>query len=213
MALVRRVAVTLLRHGLTHENKLKQYIGRHDPSLCDEGIDDLQRLMKSSDFPNTDVVLSSDRKRCIETAGILYPNHSAICFESFCEIHFGEWEGKTYETLKFNTLYQNWLDDPSRCHPPGGETYADFERRMESGWRSKLVSKFDDDRINHLVLITHGGPIRYYLSRFGTGEQSEWPWKIEHGRGFTLKWDIEGLRRGQRCISLQEVPFMERQNG
>lgn len=213
MALVRRVAVTLLRHGLTHENQLKQYIGRHDPSLCEEGIKYLQRLVKNTNLRRADVVLSSDRKRCMETAGILYPSHSAISSESFCEIHFGEWEGKTYETLKKDPHYREWLNDPSMCHPPGGEKYADFEQRLEYGWRSEVVSRFDDERINHIVLFTHGGPIRYYLSRFASVDHSQWFWKIDHGRGFTLNWDIEALRRGKRCISLQEEPFMERQNG
>jgi alpha-ribazole phosphatase len=212
MALVRRVAVTLLRHGLTAANQQKQYIGALDPSLCEEGIHEMNRLKAAFVFPKADAVISSDRKRCLETARILYPDHPIITSGTFCELHFGEWEGKTYEELKYQRQYQKWIDDPSVYQPPKGESLYEFERRLELGWKSELAAYFEKEQVSHIVLITHGGPIRYYLSKLAPNNQ-KWPWKTEHGKGYTFFWDLEELRRDKRCISLQAEPFMAKQNG
>jgi len=210
MAMVHRLAVTLIRHGLTKANQEKRYVGSSDPPLSEEGKIELEKLVhKSAGYLSPDFVLSSDRRRCVETAKILYPRLPVQLCEEFKEVDFGDWENKTYADLCGDLTYQNWISDPKKVCPPNGEGMADFERRVLSGWH-KVVSLFDKDDVKHVVILTHGGPIRYLLSQFVQDERSFWEWNTPHGQGYTLTW--EGVVTG-RCTLLQAEPLMVKQNG
>jgi alpha-ribazole phosphatase len=210
MAMVHRVAVTLIRHGLTKANQEKRYIGFSDPSLCGEGIKDLQELKQNAGYPKPDYILSSDRKRCAETAEILFPGVPILRVEWLREIHFGEWESKTYADLCQNLHYRNWVDDPRNFCPPDGEKLADFEKRVWSGWRHEVLPVLEDGNQKHVVILSHGGPIRFLLSQLAPEKHDFWEWSTGHGHGYTLIW--EGGITG-RCTLLREAPLTAKQNG
>ncbi|RSD28948.1 histidine phosphatase family protein [Mesobacillus subterraneus] len=199
------VVITLFRHGLTEDNKRQAYLGWTDSPLVPGQV-----------FPEVLVsyqqIYTSDLRRCRETAEALFPGRVPVKMEEFREMNFGEWEGRTYEQLKAKPLYQKWLADPFAAVPPHGESFSEFARRVESGW-SKITREILENGIKTSAIVTHGGVIRYLLTQYGSEEKSFWDWRIPHGHGYDFIWKIEGLRRGERCTLLQEVPFMEKQNG
>jgi alpha-ribazole phosphatase len=204
------VAVTLLRHGLTLMNKEKRYIGWTNRSLCCEGVSVFKKYTKR--YPAADLVYSSDLNRCLQTAAILYPEKSPIVSQAFREIHFGEWEGKTYNELKANKHYQNWLSNFYDISPPQGERYDMFSDRLMKGWK-RMTKQFQDTKITNIVIVTHGGPIRELLSKFAPESKPFWEWKCDPGTGYQLMNSRIRIRRGERCISLREVPLTENVNG
>ncbi|KZE64425.1 hypothetical protein AWM68_14500 [Fictibacillus phosphorivorans] len=208
--MVRRMAVTLIRHGLTKANQEKRYIGHSDHSLCEKGKTELLDLKPYHGYLKPDLVLTSDRRRCLETVEILYPDvHIKIC-EEFRELNFGDWENKTYADLCKDPTYQKWLNQPKEVCPPNGEDFTEFKKRVSLGWEHKVVPLFKNIEINHVVILTHGGPIRYLLSQFAQEKRDFWEWNARHGQGYTLNW--EGGMEG-RCTLLQAAPLMEKQNG
>ena len=53
------------------------------------------------------------------------------------EVNFGIFEMKSYEDLKTEPVYQDWLaGDWFRNVPPGGESFADSEARLCADWMS-----------------------------------------------------------------------------
>ena len=210
MAMVRRMAVTLIRHGLTKANQEKRYIGFSDHSLCDEGINELQALKQDSIYPKPDLILSSDRRRCVETAEILFPGFLVQTCEGFREMNFGDWENKTYDDLCGNLHYRKWIDDPREVCPPNGEDLADFEKRVLSGWQNEVLPLFENNNLNHIVILAHGGPIRFLLSQLAPEKRDLWEWRTGHGQGYTLTW--EGGVAG-RCTLLQAAPLTVKRNG
>lgn len=206
------LSITFLRHGLTRENQQKQYVGWSDVDLCKEGRQQLVDY-KQFGYPDADVFIVSDLKRCKETFDTLYHNKTAVTYsEDFREMNFGEWELKTYEQLKDNEDYIRWLENSSANLIPSGENFCDFEKRVLNGWL-QVVSRFDNPTVQKVVIISHGGPIRLLLERFAPEKKGFWEWQITHGTGFTLTTTIERLRRNERCISLLEVPFREKNTG
>ncbi|HJV31737.1 MAG TPA: hypothetical protein VJ558_06045, partial [Bacillales bacterium] len=63
------------------------------------------------------------------------------------------------------------------------------------------------------AIVTHGGVIRYLLSLFAPQKKSFFDWKIPYGGEYQLIFTKDGLRRGEKCISLQAVPITENQHG
>ena len=199
------VVIALFRHGLTEENKRRAYLGWNDSPLCPESM----WLRTSNKYEH---YFSSDLQRCKSTAMILFPNKGLTTLQELREMNFGEWEGKTYDDLKEDRLYQKWLSDPLLSCPPGGETIQQFTKRVDTGW--ELISQqMIAGNLKSCAIVTHGGVIRYLLSKYAPEQRDFWSWQTPHDHGYELTFDREALRRGERCISLLEVPLMANENG
>ncbi|RBW70326.1 histidine phosphatase family protein [Bacillus taeanensis] len=204
------VVITLLRHGITKKNQEKKYIGWTDEPLCEEAKLLLQQT--SHCYPKPNLVYCSDLIRCVETASILYPNLSISKRKAFREIHFGDWEERTYDQLKEFENYRSWLNDITSCSPPNGEHYQTFKQRIMVGW-IEIVEDILKNGASEAVVVTHGGPIRVLLEQFAAEIKSFWEWHISPGEGIQLVFTKNLLKEGKRCISLQAVPLMEKRNG
>ncbi|MBA2870118.1 alpha-ribazole phosphatase [Anoxybacillus calidus] len=213
MAMVYDMAITLLRHGLTNENEQKQYIGWLDVPLSTNGVKQLKELAALS-YPKADVFVTSDLKRCQQTYEMLFPESVAPSFvmEEWREFHFGNWEGKTYDELKGLPEYRQWLEQPFCLAPPNGESFLQFQTRVEEGLL-KVIELFSVFHARHITVVTHGGPIRYILERYAPVERSFWDWHVPFGCGFTLYSTLKRWRERKRCILLSVVPFKENENG
>ncbi|MCM3584418.1 histidine phosphatase family protein [Mesobacillus maritimus] len=201
------MVITLFRHGLTEENKRQAYLGWNDSPLLPEEEEKLTR------FHLTDrLVFSSDLGRCLTTAKSLFPSGYPEKVTEFRELHFGVWQGKTFEDLSGDPQYEQWLQDFCSVTPPEGESYKEFAKRVDCGWQ-KVRGSLHVHQQNRATIITHGGVIKYLLSQFAPEEKAFWDWKVPHGNGFELIWQKDGWKRGERCILLQEVPLMANLNG
>lgn len=206
------VAITLLRHGLTTYNVDKRYLGWTDLPLSDRGRDELLQLKGCGDYPTGDYFISSDLERCKETVEILFPDKPYEVDDRFREFNFGEWDGKTYEQLKDVTAYREWLDDFESCAPPKGECFQVFKERIVLGWYS-LLKKLESSSIQHIIVVSHGGPIRLLLSLYAPDKKNMWEWPVEFGSGYTLFFNRSYIKEGERCTSLQVVPLMGKESG
>ncbi|PJN88198.1 histidine phosphatase family protein [Bacillus sp. mrc49] len=201
------VAITLLRHGLTVANERRAYLGWSDSPLSVEGEKQILALRDS--YPLYEKIHTSDLPRCEETARLLFPDAALVKNRSFREMNFGHWEGRTYDELKRDGNYLDWLEHPMEAMVPGGESYPEFSKRVQNGWNEWVA-----DEEGPYVLMTHGGVIRDLLVRFAPAEKAFFDWGISHGRGYELIWkDRNSLRRGERCTLLQAVPIMANLNG
>jgi alpha-ribazole phosphatase len=199
------VAIALLRHGMTLENERQAYLGWLDsPLVADQLFPEIPDCFEQ--------IYTSDLGRCKETAKVLFPKKVPEVLPDLREIHFGDWEGKTYEQLKNEDLYKKWLSKPFKESPPDGEPYGAFTHRVENAWE-KITRNIVENQIQSAAVVTHGGVIRYLLTQYAPEQRDFWHWRIPYGRGYQLTWSREGLRRKERCISLQEVPLMANQSG
>ena len=205
--MVHSVAITLLRHGLTEANERREYLGWTDSPLSERGRMEIQQV--TGGFLDYEVLISSDLLRCVDTAKLLFPKFHVETNSAFREMNWGCFEGKTYEQLKEETSYQQWLENPMKAPVPEGESYPMFSERVESGWQQLFNKTF-----RNMVIVTHGGVIRELLVRYAPEPKLFWDWSIPHAGGYELVWDNpDKWRRGERCTSLQVVPIMEKQNG
>ena len=84
-------------------------------------------------------------------------------------MHFGRWEGKTYAELAGDPYYEEWIQSSFYSEPPEGESYPIFTRRVEKGWQI-LNELIVEERFKSLAIVTHGGVMRYLLSKLSPGE-------------------------------------------
>ena len=55
-------------------------------------------------------------------------------------------------------------------------------------WKSECYKHFLKQlkEFEQPVIITHGGPIRFLLTKFANVEKSFWDWEVPHGSMFTV---------------------------
>lgn len=204
------LVITLLRHGLTEENERHAYVGWSDVSLSKKGREQLGHYRSlGNDF---DVYACSDLKRCVETAAALFPLQSFVKYPFFREMNFGEWEGKTFEELKDEVQYQKWLKDFFTENPPFGESFKQFTERIDIGWK-QLIHDLCTNDLKKAIIVSHGGVIRYLLSKYAPVQSAFWDWKTPHNTAFELIWKNKKGRGEERCTLLREVILTENPNG
>lgn len=185
----------LIRHAPTKGNGLKQYIGWTDEPVAPfsvQGNPDVQR------------VWGSDLLRCRQTAAQLFPTAVYHGDPNFRECHFGEWERKTYEDLKGDWRYRNWIDNPFEHAPPGGESFASLMERVDQAVQSLPQG-------HEFYIVAHGGPIRYLLAK-GNGQPFQQQTAL-HGHRYTLVWQSrKAYEEGAPCISCSAAPLMASAN-
>ena len=201
----RRMAVTLLRHGMTKWNEEGRYLGWSDLPLSEVGKQKVRRIAIPSTKP--ELIITSSLTRCIETAQILYEDIPIYSDDHLKEIHFGEWEGKTYEQLTAVPSYAYWLENPNEFAPERGETLSSFQQRVQNAWQRILATQLEVGA-KELLFVVHGGVIRYLLTELTNNVKSFWEWDVRFHQAFRLVFAVNG-KGEMKCISLQVVPLME----
>lgn len=186
------VKLYLVRHGKTYGNTLGRYIGTTDESLCSEGWEALRAVR----YPRVDAVYASPMKRCLETAGILWPHMAVQCFERLRECDFGEFENKNYLELEGNPRYQAWVDSGGSLPFPGGESREAFRDRCKEGFL-EVLSAIREKGYQRAALVVHGGTIMSILEAYAVPAEGFYHWQVKNGRGYRAVWnekDEGGIR-------------------
>jgi len=172
------IELVLLRHGSTRWNAERRYLGYTDMPLLPGSLEQLKGLAEQpnlhEDFWR---VYSSDLIRCKETLACVVPKwkDTAVYDKRLREMNFGDWEGLTYEDLKENRTYRDWLDDPGAVTPPNGESWEQFEGRVNSflltltqavelDFTARRDKGEEDPGPKRILIVTHGGVIRLLLA-------------------------------------------------
>ena len=181
-----RTVVHLIRHEQTQANRERRYIGWTDEPI-------LQAVEAAVPIEPA-VVYGSDLLRCRQTASCYFPGVPFMADKRLRELHFGDFEMKTYEDLQHDPLYRAWIDDPMDTIPPNGEAFATFQSRVLEAFR-KITGNGRET-----VFVVHGGVIKLILAAcFHKGFHEV---HAAHRTLYTISWE-----EGETCMSLSEAPI------
>jgi len=104
-----------------------------------------------------DAVYSSPSLRCTQLAKRIEKDF--ISDFRLMELNFGDWEGKTWDTVDQTSL-QLWMDDYVNVCVPGGESMLEMQSRINDFWKELTQQPY-----SRIAIVTHGGVIRILLSK------------------------------------------------
>ena len=168
--------VRLIRHGTTAGNAARRYVGRSDEPLCPEGRLAAERHEKDLSL---DRVFVSPLLRTKETAAILFPNAEQIAVDGLQEMDFGAFEGRTGDEMAHDPAYRAWVDDLCRGACPGGESQAEFHRRIADAFTDVLRRTAADT-----TFVIHGGVIMSILFQFAEPKRDFYEWLTPNLGGY-----------------------------
>lgn len=181
----------LLRHAKIAGNEEKRYIGAGtDEELSQSGKDEVTAIKDEILKVVTDKtkVFCSPMKRAIQTAKILFDDMNINIIEDLRETDFGLFEGKNYQELKDDPLYQQFLDTNGAAGFPDGEKTEDFIKRSVDGFFEAIRKSGADD----LFIVCHGGNIMAVMSSL-TGKDF-YDFHTDNLDGYILEIETDGKR-------------------
>ncbi len=174
-----------IRHGITKGNNDGVYIGRLDIPLSDEGKSHLDKLDKTMDYPYAERVYTSPLDRCRQSADIIYPHVEKVLVEDLTEMDFGDFQGRSYEDLKYDEDFVNWLSNSEEYPIPNGEVNKEFLQRIITGVNA-IFNDMMASGIYNAAVFTHGGVIMNLFSVMGLPRHPMSEWITENGKGYTV---------------------------
>lgn len=146
--------IYIIRHTKPHVKKGMCY-GWTDLDVAESFIDELEVIKeKTPDFKDYQI-LSSPLQRCYKLAKALCPDSNIEKDERIKEINFGDWEGRVWNNME-SDLVKEWCCDFVNNRVPGGESFNDLYKRVESFWN-------DIDKKKDILIVAHDGVIRAFL--------------------------------------------------
>ncbi|WP_235540724.1 histidine phosphatase family protein [Paenibacillus sp. Root52] len=183
-----------IRHGTTLWNQEKRYLGHTDIGLLPEAKRELAPLREQLQSLCWSKLYSSDLLRCQQTLTSIAPlqREQAHLDARLREIDFGEWEGKTYDQLQHIQQYRDWIDDPQNVTPPKGESWQAFTARIDSFLNTCLLHDALSEPVTvdvpQMGIVTHGGVIRYAISRL-IPNSNFWDTQVIPGQAIKVRLD------------------------
>lgn len=124
----RNIKLIFIRHFSTAGNEKRQYIGRTDEAITEQARKIY--LREPFHYPDVRQVVASPMKRCVQTAKLLYPMKKIWTQELLRECDFGEFEGRTYEELKEDSRYIQWMESGRHTSLSGRRVTGGVLRKM-----------------------------------------------------------------------------------
>ena len=179
----------LIRHGKTEANEKHLYCGSTDIPLSENGADELIGLKKAG-YPDISGlrVVTSGMKRCVETLGILFGDIPYETDADFREMDFGVFEMRSYEEMKEDPEYIEWISGDNEANvAPGGESGNVMSARTIRGLERLLKDGRDT------LLVTHGGTIAVIMAYLFPSEgKNRYEWQPKPGKGYIV--DTAGMK-------------------
>jgi broad specificity phosphatase PhoE len=167
--------ILLIRHAET--DMAGTFCGHSDPELNARGRIQLAELINKLRMEQIGVVYTSDLRRAHTTAMAVAETFGIDCHvrSTLREINFGKWEGLAWEEIerRDEAYARRWIAEYPHLPAPGGESFADFERRVLD--EARFLTAEAEVSSRGLAIVTHAGVLRILLRvLLGCSEEDAW---------------------------------------
>jgi len=154
----------LIRHASC--SGLGQTLWGRTPGVClnETGKLQAQQLAERFRGMTLQAIYSSPLERALETAETIARsmNLEVTKNPAFDEINFGEWTGKSFDTLSSDESWRRFNRDRSTTRIPGGESFLEVQTRVVNGLE-RLSSQHTNARV---AIVSHADVIKAAVGYF-----------------------------------------------
>ena len=170
MSLNNSVKFTYFTHGTTTDNEKGLSTGWAPGELSELGKKQARELKPTQKF---DAIFSSDLKRAVDSAQLIFPNQNIISDKRLRECDYGD----LTQTPEKKVNYQEYIGQPF----PHGESLQDVEKRIQD-FLDFLKNNYGD---KHIAIVSHKAP---QLAFEVLIKNKTWPQAISQDWRNTKQW-------------------------
>ncbi len=181
--------IYFIRHGETKYNEEGRFIGKTDLHLTHKGRKAVSEMWdKRAANIQKELLFTSPMKRCVETAGIIFPEDSVIILNNMREMDFGIFESNTPDELSSNPDYIKFVESKAQCKIPEGESGIEFSRRVLKAF-FEMISIMNKEKVSSAALICHGGVIMALFSILCRESNDIFYYHTGNAKGYHAQYD------------------------
>ncbi|MBD8036246.1 histidine phosphatase family protein [Solibacillus sp. A46] len=174
--------INYYRHGETVWNKEGRLQGWLDSELTTKGID-----QATSVNWNPEIVFSSDLKRAVQTARLMFPDHTIHKNESLREINLGHWQGSYIKDLQQDEQYYCYLNTPHLFMNKTQESFGDVTNRMLAFHEYLVQLPYE-----RIAVVSHGVAIACLITAFHKQPYNQlWGYLLDGAACFSIEGNSE----------------------
>lgn len=158
--------LTLLRHGQTEGSLRDLYYGATDLPVLPESLAALHE--SAGRYPTAPRYYTSGLLRTEQTLQAIYGDVPHTALPGLREMDFGDFEMRSYEELKDDPAFRQWMSDSEHNPCPNGESAPQTMARNLAAIGTVLAS--DEDA----VCVIHGGVIAGFMMTWFGGLRVDW---------------------------------------
>jgi alpha-ribazole phosphatase/probable phosphoglycerate mutase len=159
-------SILLIRHAQSRLHG--RFCGSSDPPLSAAGEAEAQALAAKLRATPIGRIYSSPLRRAVMTAEALAATRGMelSMMDGLRELDFGEWEGLTWSEIELRDpqFAKPWLDQFPKRTAPGGETFKNFQARVESAF-AQVQSEMKRDSLGTIAVVAHSAVLGVILAR------------------------------------------------
>lgn len=187
----------LIRHGETDFNKKRFFYGKADVSINETGKEQASQIHQLLKGRAISRIYTSQLKRTLETAAIIFPDQIPTAYKALNERDFGLWEGRTANEIQaaFPLVWEEWLESPFEVTPSKAEPFQKFKDRVQS-----IVEEIRETEDDEIAIVGHLGVLRLIYQFLVDPEADFWSIDIPQGTVLLLEnkdpWEETLLTEG-----------------
>ena len=187
----------LIRHGETDFNKKRFIYGKADVSINETGKEQASKIHQLLKGRAISRIYTSQLKRTLETAAIIFPDQIPTAYKALNERDFGLWEGRTANEIQvaFPLVWEEWLESPFDVTPSKAEPFQKFKDRVQS-----IVEEIRETEDDEIAIVGHLGVLRLIYQFLVDPEADFWSIDIPQGTVLLLEdkdsWEETLLTEG-----------------
>lgn len=187
----------LIRHGETDFNKKRFFYGKADISINETGKEQASKIHQLLKGRAISRIYTSQLKRTLETAAIIFPDQIPTAYKALNERDFGLWEGRTANEIQvaFPLVWEEWLESPFDVTPSKAEPFQKFKDRVQS-----IVEEIRETEDDEIAIVGHLGVLRLIYQFLVDPEADFWSIDIPQGTVLLLEdkdsWEETLLTEG-----------------
>ena len=171
----------LIRHGETDFNKKRFFYGKADVSINETGKEQASKIHQLLKGRAISRIYTSQLKRTLETAAIIFPDQIPTAYKALNERDFGLWEGRTANEIQvaFPFVWEEWLESPFDVTPSKAEPFQKFKDRVQS-----IVEEIRETEDDEIAIVGHLG-VLLLIYQFLVDPEADF-WSIDIPQGTVL---------------------------
>jgi len=194
----------IIRHGETDYSIKQKCCGQTDVPINSKGIKQAEVLHDSLKRFKVDKVYTSNMKRTIQTAKIIFRDKPLNKRRGIREIDFGKFTGLTYKDIKmrYYSAFKVFMDDPANAKMLKGDTIRGFAQRVIRSYNRI----YNENPNKTVAIVAHINPIRVILLHI-LGKTINDYWSIHQDIGAINV--IEFKNKKPKIIAINDTSYLK----